>query len=188
QAQEVVAYWPALVPRDLVQPTLITADGERPLAWPTPLVPMAAPAKLEPPAWPRVADGEVVAVPLSDLAHARSGDKGDMANIGVVARAPAVYPWLASTLTAQRVRAYFTGLCEGPGRRHEVPNLWALNFLLERSLGGGGTVSLRLDAQGKTLSHALLAMSVRAPRALVEAAKAADAEHRAHVGREPARR
>ncbi len=186
QAQEVVAYWPALVQRQFIRPALITAAGERTLDWPTPLVPMSEPARLEPPAWPKAeGDEEVVAAPLSELAHARSGDKGDMANIGVIARAPEIYPWLATTLSARRVKEYFAGICEGEVERHEVPNLWALNFLLGRSLGGGGTVSLRLDAQGKTLSHALLAMVVRAPRALLEAAARSDQAHRAIIGLEP---
>lgn len=114
-------------------------------------------------------------VRLLDLAHARSGDKGDTANIGVIARAPEIYPWLRKTLTAALVKRRFKGIAFGRVERHEVPNLWALNFLLHESLGGGGTVSLRLDAQGKTLSHALLAMEVRAPKALIAAAKRGDA-------------
>jgi hypothetical protein len=184
QAQEVVAYWPALVPRDLVRPSLIIEAGERALDWPTPLVPPGAPVNLETPAWPKPEAGrdEIVTVPLSRLAHARSGDKGDMANIGVIARAPEIYPWLAATLTAARVKDYFAGICRGGVERHEVANLWALNFLLGESLGGGGTVSLRLDAQGKTLSHALLAMPVQVSRALIACAERGDAEHRATVG------
>src|SRR6185369_16321080 len=184
QAQEVVAYWPALVPRDLVRPSLIIEAGERALDWPTPLVPPGAPVNLETPAWPKpeVGRDEIVTVPLSRLAHARSGDKGDMANIGVIARAPEIYPWLAATLTAARVKEYFAGICRGGVERHEVANLWALNFLLGESLGGGGTVSLRLDAQGKTLSHALLAMPVQVSRALIACAERGDAEHRATVG------
>ncbi len=176
QAQEVVAYWPALVPRDRVKPTLVTREGERALEWPTPLRPPQRPAALPRPAWP-AAKGptKLVKVPLSALAHARSGDKGDTANIGVVARAPAIYPWLRRTLTAAVVKRRFEGICLGKVERHEVPNLWALNFLLHESLGGGGTVSLRLDAQGKTLSHALLAMEVKAPRALLDAAQRGDA-------------
>ncbi len=79
------------------------------------------------------------------------------------------------TLTAALVKRRFKGICLGRVERHEVPNLWALNFLLHESLGGGGTVSLRLDAQGKTLSHALLAMEVRVPQALVDAARRGDA-------------
>jgi acyclic terpene utilization AtuA family protein len=184
QAQEVVAYWPALVPRDLVRPSLIIEAGERALDWPTPLVPPGAPVNLETPAWPKPEAGrdEIVTVPLSKLAHARSGDKGDMANIGVIARAPEIYPWLAATLTAARVKEYFAGICRGEVERHEVANLGALNFLLGESLGGGGTVSLRLDAQGKTLSHALLAMPVQVSRALIACAERGDVEHRAMVG------
>jgi len=184
QAQEVVAYWPALVPRDLVRPSLVIEAGERALDWPTPLVPPGAPVNLETPAWPKPEPGrdEIVTVPLSRLAHARSGDKGDMANVGVIARAPEIYPWLAATLTAARVKEYFAGICRGGVERHEVANLWALNFLLGESLGGGGTVSLRLDAQGKTLSHALLAMPVQVSRALVACAERGDVEHRAMMG------
>jgi hypothetical protein len=177
QAQEVVAYWPALVPRDRVKPRLVTKDGERELEWPTPIRPAVAAPPLPRESWPS-ANGatKTVRVPLSRLAHARSGDKGDTCNIGVIARAPEIYPWLKQTLTAAVVKRRFKGVCEGKVTRFEVPNLWALNFLLERSLGGGGTVSLRLDAQGKTLSHALLAMEVEAPRALVNAAERADNE------------
>lgn len=176
QAQEVVAYWPALVPRDLVRPRLATAAGERALEWPTPVLPPAKPAALPKPEWPQAKGAAgTVRVPLSALAHGRSGDKGDTANIGLVARAPEIYPWLAKTITAAVVKRRFRGICLGKVERHEVPNLWALNFLLHEALGGGGTVSLRLDAQGKTLSHALLAMEVRAPKALLAAAKRGDA-------------
>jgi hypothetical protein len=190
QAQEVVAYWPALVPRELVCPTLITAAGERSLDWPTPLLPMTPPEPLPAMAWPEAAGGTehdhaAVTVPLSELAHARSGDKGDMANIGVIARAPEIYPWLSATLSATRVKEYFAEICLGDVERHEVPNLAALNFLLGEALGGGGTVSLRLDAQGKTLSHALLAMPVRVSRALLAAARRGDNEHRAVLGLPP---
>ncbi len=175
QAQEVVAYWPALVPREKVKPRLVTREGERTLEWPTPILPGQKPAPAPREAWPK-ARGSVkqVSTPLASLAHARSGDKGDTCNIGVIARAPEIYPWLKRTLTATLVRRRFRGICLGPVERHEVPNLWALNFLLHQSLGGGGTVSLRLDAQGKTLSHALLAMEVRATRALLDAARRGD--------------
>lgn len=175
QVQEVMAYWPALVPRDLVKPRLVTREGETALEWPTPLLPPQKPAALTKPEWPK-AKGPTgtVRVPLSELAHGRSGDKGDTANIGVIARSPEIYPWLVKTLTAKVVKQRFKGICLGRVERHEVPNFWALNFLLHESLGGGGTVSLRIDAQGKTLSHALLAMEVKAPRALLAAARRAD--------------
>jgi hypothetical protein len=175
QAQEVVAYWPALVPRERVKPRLVTRDGEKTLEWPTPLVAARAPHALPRPVWPRAkGSARKVQVPLARLAHARSGDKGDTCNIGVVARAPEIYPWLRQTLTATRVKRHFKGICRGRVERYEVPNLWALNFLLHESLGGGGTVSLRLDAQGKTLSHALMAMEIQAPQALLDSAGRAD--------------
>lgn len=99
-------------------------------------------------------------VRLSSLAHARSGDKGDTANIGLIAFEPKHYPLLVREVTAERVKQHFGRLCEGEVERFELPNLSALNFLLHRSLGGGGTVSLRLDAQGKTYSAALLRMEI----------------------------
>ena len=188
QLQEVVAYWPALVPRDRVKARLVTRDGERHLEWPTPLVPPQPPHRLPRLVPPRVVgSAKPVTVALSALAHARSGDKGDTLNIGVIARAPEIYPWLRRTLTAELVRRRFKGICFGKVERHEVPNIMALNFLLHESLGGGGTVSLRLDSQGKTLSHALLAMTVRAPKALLDAARRAD-EADGGVPRQPARK
>lgn len=171
QAQEVVAYWPALVPRDKVKAKLVIRDGERVLEWPTPATPMEEPPALGRATWPKAkGSAKVVKCRLADLAHARSGDKGDTCNIGVIARAPEIYPFLKKTLTEAVVKRYFKGICHGEVERFEVPNLMALNFLLHQSLGGGGTVSLRLDAQGKTLSHALLAMEVKVPKALFDAA------------------
>lgn len=97
---------------------------------------------------------------LIDLAHARSGDKGDTANIGIIARKPEYYPILVSQVTAERVKEHFRGVCLGKVERFEVPNLGALNFLLHESLDGGGTLSLKADPQGKTYSSALLRMEV----------------------------
>ncbi len=107
-------------------------------------------------------------VPLSRLAHARSGDKGDAANCGVIAFKEAYYPFLREVLTAERVKEHFTGICEGPVDRYELPNLWALNFVLHNTLGGGGTVSLKLDAQGKTVASAMLLMEVEVPDGLLD--------------------
>jgi hypothetical protein len=101
-------------------------------------------------------------IPLSRIAHARSGDKGDTANIGVIAFDAKHYPILAREVTADRVKAHFGSLCKGTVERYELPNLGALNFLLNESLGGGGTLSLRVDAQGKTYGAALLAMEIDA--------------------------
>ena len=102
-------------------------------------------------------------VRLLALAHARSGDKGDTANVGVIARRPEFYPILQREVTAPRVAAHFTGMLTGGVERFELPNLGALNFLLHGALGGGGTVSLKTDAQGKTLSSALLRMEIEVP-------------------------
>ena len=97
---------------------------------------------------------------LSRIAHARSGDKGDTANIGIIAYEERHYPVLVRELTAQRVKAFFGEMVKGEVERYELSNLGALNFLLHEALGGGGTISLRLDAQGKTLGAALLAIEI----------------------------
>ena len=99
-------------------------------------------------------------IPLSRIAHARSGDKGDVSNIGIIALEARWYPVLVREVTPERVRALFGGLVRGPVERFELPNLGALNFLLHDALGGGGTVSLRVDAQGKTLSALLLTLEI----------------------------
>ena len=97
---------------------------------------------------------------LIDLAHARSGDKGDTANIGLIARKPEYYSILAREVTAERVRRHFASVCFGEVERFELPNLGALNFLLHQSLDGGGTFALKADPQGKTYSTALLRMEI----------------------------
>lgn len=97
---------------------------------------------------------------LRRLAHARSGDKGDTANIGLIALKPEYYPVLVEQVTAERVKEHFRGICWGEVERFELPNLGALNFLLHQSLDGGGTLSLKADAQGKTYSAALLRMEI----------------------------
>ncbi|HJT66235.1 MAG TPA: hypothetical protein VJ749_07265 [Pyrinomonadaceae bacterium] len=99
-------------------------------------------------------------VQLTKLAHARSGDKGDTANVGLIALRDDVYPILVREVTADRVKQHFRGICKGDVERFELPNLGALNFLLHESLGGGGTLSLMTDAQGKTFSTALLRMEI----------------------------
>ena len=99
-------------------------------------------------------------VQLLKLAHSRSGDKGDTSNIGLIALRPEYYPILVREVTASRVKEHFKGICFGEVERFELPNLGALNFLLHQSLGGGGTISLRTDPQGKTLSVALLRMEI----------------------------
>lgn len=104
-------------------------------------------------------------VRLLDLAHARSGDKGDTANVGVIALKPAWYPLIARTLTVERVAAHFRGIITGGVQRYELPNLHAINFLLHGALDGGGTLSLKTDAQGKVFSTAMLRMVFDVPDA-----------------------
>ena len=112
-------------------------------------------------------------IQLLHLAHARSGDKGDTANVGVIALRPEYYPVLVEQLTTERVKRHFEGIAHGPVERYELPNLEALNFLLHNALGGGGTVSLKTDAQGKVLSTAILRMEVEVPEELAASARAA---------------
>jgi hypothetical protein len=99
-------------------------------------------------------------VRLVRIAHARSGDKGDVANIGIIARDSQYYPIVEERVTADRVAEYFSGLCEGPVERYAMPNIDAFNFVLHEALGGGGVRSLRVDNQGKTLSGALLRLDI----------------------------
>ena len=112
---------------------------------------------------PARGSGIVARVPLLDLAHARSGDKGNTANVGLIAYEEQDYPLLVEKVTAGRVEEHFAGMVEGPVERFELDNLAALNFLLHGALDGGGTVSLMTDAQGKVFSTALLRMEIEVP-------------------------
>jgi len=105
---------------------------------------------------------------LTRIAHARSGDKGNRANVGLIALRPEFYAVLAEQVTAERVKRHFEGICLGEVERFELPNLGALNFLLHEALDGGGTLSLRADAQGKTYSAALLRMEIDVPDELIQ--------------------
>ncbi len=107
---------------------------------------------------------------LLDIAHARSGDKGDTANVGLIALRPEWYPILDRYVTRDRVAAHFTGQLTGDVVRFELPNLGALNFLLHGALDGGGTLSLKMDAQGKVYSTALLRMMLDVPESEARAA------------------
>src|SRR5215470_12013631 len=102
-------------------------------------------------------------IQLRHIAHARSGDKGDTANIGLIALKAEHYPVLVREVTANRVKQHFSEICKGEVERFELPNLHALNFVLHRALDGGGLLSLRTDSQGKTLSSALLRMEIQLP-------------------------
>jgi hypothetical protein len=101
-----------------------------------------------------------VKIPLSRIAHGRSGDKGDTANVGIIAYDDGHYPILVREVTVERVKAHLGDYVRGNVERYELPNLGALNFLLHGALGGGGTLSLRVDAQGKTYSAAVLRMEI----------------------------
>lgn len=99
-------------------------------------------------------------IPLARIAHTRSGDKGDISNVGVIAIRPEYYPALAREVTAERVKTHFQALVKGNVTRYELPNLSALNFVMTQALDGGGTISLRTDAQGKTFGAALLLLEI----------------------------
>lgn len=99
-------------------------------------------------------------IKLRDIAHGRSGDKGDAGNIGIIAYDDEGYKVIQKHLSADKVKRHFEGICFGKVERFELPNLRALNFILHNTLGGGGTVSLMHDAQGKTLAAALLRMEI----------------------------
>ncbi|HET9425481.1 MAG TPA: hypothetical protein VFO55_08925 [Gemmatimonadaceae bacterium] len=109
-------------------------------------------------------------IQLVDIAHARSGDKGDTANVGLIALDPRWYPILVEHVTRDAVTTHFKGMIDGPVERFELPNLNALNFLLHGALDGGGTLSLKTDAQGKVFSTALLRMMIDVPDAIAKSA------------------
>ncbi len=106
-------------------------------------------------------------VKLLKIAHGRSGDKGNGSNVGIIARHPEIYPFLKEKLTTDVVKEHMKHVCKGKVERFELPNLGALNFLLHESLGGGGTVSLKLDAQGKTHASQVLRMDIDVPDELL---------------------
>lgn len=105
-------------------------------------------------------------VKLARIAHARSGDKGDGSNVGLIADSHELYAEIRREVTAERVKRHFADVCKGEVERFEVPNLLALNFLLHDSLGGGGTASLVTDAQGKVHGQGLLELEIELPDAL----------------------
>ena len=181
---EVVRYWPSLIPQEAAPATVdvwnqvagqeppVKLTSKHDLQWPVTGGEARATRALEDP-FPttllaELSSSPVVEVPLLSIAHARSGDKGDTANIGLIGRSAACYVWIRENVTAERVKAWFEGIAMGRVHRYLVPNLWALNFLLEESLGGGGTVSLHIDAQGKTYGQALLRCRVPIPMALLD--------------------
>jgi hypothetical protein len=106
-------------------------------------------------------------IPLKRIAHGRSGDKGDASNVGLIAYSEELYEVIRREVTPERVKEHFRRICHGEVERYEVPNLCALNFILHDSLGGGGTESLKTDAQGKTHAQGLLRMEIEVPEELV---------------------
>jgi hypothetical protein len=164
----VVGYWPALISREHV-PVEVTVGSE------TVKLSSAAPESepVDPSFETSVAgtadlSGRSVVVPLSRLCLARSGDKGDTCNVGVIGRSASIYVWMLEHLTEEFVKDRFEGIVHGSVERFRVPNLLGLNFLLHESLGGGGTLSLLLDAQGKTYAQYLLAAEVEVDAGLLE--------------------
>lgn len=179
---EVVSYWPALIAQQFALPNVCvyeqgnTASSNlifetRGMKWPlTGGTAQVESLPYDP--WPaslvsKMSIAGSVKVSLMEIAHARSGDKGDTVNIGLIGRSPECYVWLRENISSEKVNDWFYSLCKGDVHRYCVPNLWALNFLLERSLGGGGTMSLQIDAQGKTFSQALLRCVVEIPEVLL---------------------
>lgn len=163
--QEAFGFWPALVPRELVHAT-VAVNGGAPIDVPLTLGAGRPARDPDPPAALPATPGErarTTVVPLGTIAYARSGDKGDHGNVGVAARSPEAYAFLRETLSAKRVHAFFRDMVGGPVERYELPNLLAFNFFLRHALGGGGTLSLRVDHQGKTLAQGLLTMELDVP-------------------------
>jgi hypothetical protein len=177
---EVVSYWPALMPKSAVKPRIALYDNNGICEEKTvesdvighfsdveietqraEVATCTISTAIQP-------DANVPLTPLSKIALARSGDKGDMANIGVMARSEKAYNWLDSWLTAQRVKNYFQEICHGAVIRYALKNLSGFNFLLDASLGGGGTLTLRTDAQGKTFAQALLRQLAPIPKEILD--------------------
>lgn len=171
----VVSYWPALMHRSRVKAKVLAIDTNKKeeffeIKFPIRVQSQTLPEPDEsnpPKKKSKKPSGALKTVKLRQICYARSGDKGDTSNIGVLARTPEVYDWIVEHLTAAKVKDFFEGICLGDVTRYELDNLHALNFLLDETLGGGGTKSLMVDPQGKTLSQALLEMPVRVPSSLL---------------------
>ncbi len=163
---EVAAYWPTTVPRSWVTARVRVLGGDEQLV-PT-SGPAAAPRRrAAAPAATRPFPRSGVPAPLGSIAHARAGDKGDAANVGILARSEAAWEYLAAHLDAATVAGWAEGVANGPVVRYELPGLRALNFVLEGALGGGGTRSLLLDPQGKTLAQGILRRRIPVPPAVL---------------------
>jgi hypothetical protein len=175
--QQVITYWPTLIPKECIQSKvhIINEEGNVDdthiipslLGYEEDLCETISPKKEEyiDPDWEK---DRLITVPLRTICLARSGDKGDTVNIGVLARTKEIYHYLKQDLTEEHLSEMFAGICKGKITRYELDNLWALNFLLEQALDGGGTKSLMIDAQGKTFASALLNQEIMIPEKLVK--------------------
>ncbi len=175
----VVAYWPALMHRSRVKAKVLVVDSSgyeefheihfpiRVQTRPEEAMPLLDRSR----ARSKKFTGRAKEVRLQEICYARSGDKGDTCNIGVLARSEQAYTWLREHLTEQVVRRFFDGITHGRVTRYELDNLRGLNFLLDQTLGGGGTRSLMIDPQGKTLAQALLQMKVKVPESVLRSVK-----------------
>ncbi|MEW6413072.1 MAG: acyclic terpene utilization AtuA family protein [Candidatus Zixiibacteriota bacterium] len=171
----VVAYWPALMHRSRVKAKVLVIDTKgdedfHEISFPIRVrsIMPENDADHKSGVKARKYTGKSQRVKLQEIAYARSGDKGDTCNIGVLARSPEIYGWLVENLTAAEVKSFFKGITFGKVSRYELDNLHGLNFLLEETLGGGGTKSLMIDPQGKTLAQALLQMQVDVPSSILK--------------------
>jgi hypothetical protein len=161
-------FWPAVLPVDLLQHTVVLADGRRiPVPHPPAGPLLAQPPAQEPDAPPADA-GPLRSVPLATLAHARCGDKGGNSNVGLWARHPAAWPWLRQALSTDALRQLLPETAALPVLRHELPHLQAVHFVLKGLLGRGGSSNLRADQAGKAVGEALLAKLVQVPVAVLE--------------------
>lgn len=171
----VVAYWPALMHRSRVKAKVLTIDTKNEEDFHEISFPVRVQSQFEEASHvtkkdsvKKKASGSLKSAKLKEICYARSGDKGDTCNIGVLARSPEIYNWLIDNLTSDKVKKYFKGITKGKVVRYELENLHGFNFLLDKTLGGGGTRSLMIDPQGKTLSQALLEMTLKVPSSLLK--------------------
>lgn len=165
---EVVGFWPALISRSAVTAEVIVGDERVEVAHRSWADSVIEPVDVEEAGADYSQTGVDVTVPLSELCLARSGDKGNIANIGVIARSPAVYSWMVDHLTAGAVSEFFDEMEHGRVERFELPNLLSVNFLIRDSLGGGGTRSLMSDPQAKTFAQFLLTAEVTVDEGLLD--------------------
>ena len=197
RVQSIVSYWPALIPKESVIPQMALLGDQHlgpavSVPQPLPAIPFgfsslpqsdldvaktpSQPLKtaLLPGIKTLPAPVGYHRLPLSSICLARSGDKGDSANIGLLARSQEAYDFILKVVSAQKIKDLFQDFCLGSVIRYPVPRIWGLNFILENALGGGGTVTLRADAQGKTFAQALLSVEWLVPHDVLESVKAHD--------------